>query len=252
MDLMPQDPSARRVIMILDSHDIEKCEIAGESHTLYDRETCVIPFPVLPEGSLPAAIQNIRDANLLRPGTVVVQNPYDLDSYETPDDAPEQFPLRKYMLFSVFCQALGARSVDIEQIDLSTQNGKMSFTAEGKRLGISGNLSINADSFEKVRSNLTLNDSFDGGPADLAAAEGLLRRTKMLNDPIMVGLLEARKLSGNSLKSKTVQVNISKETKSNLSIVAGLKIPKIISLKTDYSKIMEKFVEYNLKINIKF
>lgn len=245
-------PSSRRAMLILSEHDIERCEIEGETKILYDDEVYVLQLPVHVTAELPLAIKNIIDSNLDRTGTILVQNPFNTESYDTYEDAAATFPLHKYMLFSHFCQALGAKEVKIEQIDISSEKGSAKYSLQGERCGVKGNISVNHEHFEKIRSGLMLNDTFKGGNPDFMTAENVLRKAKLYADPNMITLLEARKITSNPILGRNLTVDLTKETKSNLAIAASIGIPKIIKMKADYKKSIDEINEYKLTVRVTF
>lgn len=94
----PEDPSIRKAVLVLHDHDIERCSYEpGAAQALLDEEAFVLQFPLRSQGSHPASLQNILDAGLARPGNVLVQSPYDVDSYEEAALAPQRFALAKHM-----------------------------------------------------------------------------------------------------------------------------------------------------------
>lgn len=245
-------PSSRRAILILEEHDIDRCEIAGDTKFLYNDEILILPLPLQESKQSDNAIQNIISANLLRPGTVLIQNPYETDIYSTPDEAMTSFPLHKYLLFSCFCQALGARNVEIEEIDVSSQSGAIKFSASGEKLAATGNLNVDYQQFEKVQANLSLNDTFSGGEPDLIAAESLLVGAQLISDPNMRTLLNACKIRNNKITSRTLLIDLTKETKTNLQIAGEINIPATIKLNTEFAHLYETINQYKLKVRVDF
>lgn len=85
----PIDPGRRKAVLVLQQYDLEKCTYEpGAAQALLDDEAFVLQFPICSEGNAPAALQNICDSGLARPGCVLVQSPYDPDTYEDASLAP--------------------------------------------------------------------------------------------------------------------------------------------------------------------
>jgi hypothetical protein len=249
----PSDPSSRKAVLVLQEHDIEKCAYEpGAAQALLDEEAYVLQFPLRTQGEIPVALQNIVDAGLARPGNMLVQSPYDIDSYEEAALAPQRFALAKHMYFSTLCMHLGAKEVVVEQIDLRTRSGKSTLDVKGERLGASAQVSVETEELEKFRAQMHLRDEFEGGPADVAAAERLLRRTGLLADPNMRTLVEMRRDGANQLKTRKLVLSLSSEAKSNLNVVGRLKVPAFVKLSAEYDRVVKEQQDYTLTVVVKF
>jgi hypothetical protein len=249
----PPDPSGRKAILVLQQHDIEKCAYEpGAAQTLLDEEAYVLPFPVRVPSDPPAALQNLLSSGLTRPGTVLVLSPYDPDSYEEASLAPQRFALAKHMYFSTLCMHLGAREVSVEQIDLRTRTGKTTLDVRGERLGGSAQLTVESEELEKFRAHMHLRDEFAGGPADLSAAERLLRSTGLWSDANMRTLFEMRRDGSNQLMSRKMALSLSSEAKSNLNVAGRLKIPAFVKLSAEYDRVLREQYDYTLTVQVRF
>lgn len=249
----PDDPSVRKAILVLQQHDLEKCAYEpGAAQSLLDEEAYVLQFPVRPQGELSMALRNIVDSGLARPGTMLVQSPFEPDTYEEASLAPQRFALAKHMYFSSLCMHLGAKEVIVEQIDLRTRTGKTSIDAQGERHGVKAQVSVEAEELERFRAQMNLRDEFAGGPPDIAAADLLLRRTGLLADPNMRTLLEMRRDGANQLLSRKLVLNLSNEAKSNLNVVGRLKIPAFVKLSVEYDRIVQEQHDYTLTVFVRF
>jgi len=249
----PSDPSSRKAVLVLQEHDIEKCAYEpGAAQALLDEEAYVLQFPLRTKSEIPVALQNIVDAGLARPGNMLVQSPYDIDSYEEAALAPQRFALAKHMYFSTLCMHLGAKEVVVEQIDLRTRSGKSTLDVKGERLGASAQVSVETEELEKFRAQMHLRDEFEGGPADVAAAERLLRRTGLLADPNMRTLVEMRRDGANQLKTRKLVLSLSSEAKSNLNVVGRLKVPAFVKLSAEYDRVVKEQQDYTLTVVVKF
>ncbi len=249
----PDDPGSRKAILVLQQHDLERCAYEpGAAQSLLDEEAYVLQFPVRPHGELSMALRNVMDGGLARPGTVLVQSPFDPDSYEEASLAPQRFALAKHMYFSILCMHLGAKSVSVEQIDLRTHSGKTSVDMKGERLGAGVQVTVEAEELERFRAQMNLHDEFAGGSPDIAAADQLLRRTGLLADPNMRTLLEMRRGGANQLLSRKLVLNLSSEAKSNLNVVGRLKIPSFVKLSAEYDQVIKEQHDYTLTVFVKF
>ncbi len=249
----PSDPANRRVILVLQQHDTERCSYEpGAAQILLDEEAYVLQFPVRAHGNTHRAIRNILDAGLARPGSVLVQSPYDPETYEDASTAPQRFALAKHMYFSNFCMSLGAKEVSVEQIDIQTRTGRTTLNAKGERLGVDAQLTAESEDLREFRTHLHLRDEFVGGPPNLAAAEHLLRQTRLWSDPNLRTLLEMRGSETNQLMNRTLILSLSSEAKNNINIVGRLKIPTFVKLTAEYDKVVREQHDYTLTVRVRF
>lgn len=251
--LFPSDPISRKVILVLQQHDVEKCYYEpGAAQTLLDEETYVLQWPLSMQSEIPSALQNLLDAGLARPGSILVQNPYDVDTYEDASLAPQRFALAKHMHFSTLCMHLGAKEVSVEQIDLRTRTGKTSLDVKGDRPGGNAQIMVESEELDKFRAQMHLRDEFTGGPPDVAAAERLLRRTGLWSDPNMRTLIEMRRDSSNQLMTRKLVLSLSSEAQRNLNIVGRLKVPSFIKLSAAYDRAVSEQYDYTLTVLVRF
>ena len=99
---------------------------------------------------------------------------------------------------------------------------------------------------------MNLRDEFEGGPADVGAAERLLRRTGLLADPNMRTLIEMRRDGGNQLKARTLVLNLSSEAKSSLNVVGRIKVPAFVKLSAEYERVVKEQHDYTLTVTVRF
>lgn len=249
----PGDPGKRKAILVLQEHDIEKCAYEpGAAQALLDDEAYVMQFPLRHQGEIPLALQNVFDAGLACPGNMLVQSPFDRDTYEEAAVAPQRFALAKHMYFSTLCMHLGAKEVVVEQIELRTLSGKTTIDVKGERLGASAQGSVESSELEKFRAQMHLHDQFEGGPADVAAAERLLRRTGLWADPNMRTLIEMRRDGANQLKSRRLVLSLSSEARSSLGVVGRIKVPAFVKLSAEYERVVKQQHDYTLTVTVKF
>lgn len=249
----PVDPARRRAVLVLDRHDMERCAYEPDAgRALLDEEAHVLVFPVTATNDAPHALQNIVDAGLARPGSVLAQNPYDLDRYEDAALASQRFALSKHLAFSAFCMRLGAKEVVVNQIDVRTRSGKSTFSASGERLGGSAAVDVEQEAFEKFRAQMTVRHEFAGGAANIAEAERFLRSSRLLGDQTMRSLLDMRRQDGNELRTLGLKLQLSSEAKSNLNVVARLKIPAFVKISTEYDRVVREHSEYDLAVTVRF
>ena len=249
MSRFPEDPRRRRVVMVLEQHDIDKMHQDGETAIFADPHAQVITT-LETAGPADTALAGIIDSGLDHPGTLLVQSPFQTDVYAEGGQAAEQFALTKQTLFLNFCQLLGATRVSVTQVTTVDGDKADTLDLEGGRFGASGSLSGKRTESEKLAARLSLLDEFEGGPPDIESAEALLRDNRLMGDQVMRSMLQAR-AGRNGIKRRTVTLNLSSETKNSLGVLAKLQIaPAHVSC--DFKRIANERRTYELHMEVLF
>jgi hypothetical protein len=249
----PSDPTARKAILVLGQHDFERCEYDPDgSEILTDDDVFVLAYPVRVEGEVPEALRNILRQNMARPGEILVQSPFDPDVYVPAGLAPERFALDKHMNVSMLCQLLGAKSFQVEQIDLRTSSGKATLILKGSKAGVGVSGSVEREQLETFKNQMTVSTAFAGAQPDIAAAEQLLHKTGLWSDPKLRALLEMRRGRSNTLLSQKIILSLSNEVQSNLNIAARAKIPNFVNVSAEYKKTVQNRNEYTVTMDMEF
>ena len=135
---LPDEPSRRKILMVLKPEDIEALRFDEDGPALLLNEEVHIlsSQPSNPDSD----VQRLIDQGLVKPGAVLVQNPFDKNLYQDKPEAVEQFALAKHLYFSTFCGLLGAREVEIKQIREKKEEGENSIKFEGgiTEVGVEG------------------------------------------------------------------------------------------------------------------
>ena len=251
--LLPFEPSARKAVMVLSQHDVERCEYDPRgAEALTDAEIAVLPFPIATGSDVTLALRNILDRNIARPGELLVQSPFDPDEYAPAVSASEQFALEKHMAVSMLCQLLGAKSFWVEQIDLRTSSGSASLEVKGSKGPATASTSIESEQLEAFRRRMSLDVRLKGGPPDLDGAERLLRGKRLWSDPALRALTEMRRDRSNSLVSHKLVVSLSSEAESNIRLAARVKVPSFLTLSADATKALKTRNEYTVTTEVTF
>jgi hypothetical protein len=246
----PDDPSARRAVVVLEQHEIENCSRKGDTQILMDPQTHVLVYPIT-DDDVGSALTNILDAGLNRPGTVLIQSPFDLDEYVDAAEASQQFALAKHTLFSNFCQLLGATRVSITQMDIITNGSLTTIMVDGGRRYAAAEGSLEKTANDSLCSRLSLVDEYKGDKPNVEEAEKLLRSSRLGGDPNMKSLLQARKAAGNPLTKRTLTLNLSTEADKNLKVVGRLQLP-LAAFGAEYASAVKQTKEYTLTVEVWF
>jgi len=247
----PVKLSKKPVVVVLKEEDIERMRYEGgsDAELLVNEDVQVVTYPVVqPKGFM----RDLDDRGLLRPGTVLVQSPYERDHYAPLVEAEQSFAIAKRMYFSELCMKLGAKEVKVDQIAIRTRKGTSTFDVDASKGGIKFEGKRERESLEKISSEMTLKDRFEGGQADIKAAEEMLRRTKLLGDPNMYSLFEMAKAENNKLQERTLTIDLTRESQDVIRLAASLAIPAYVDINTKYKKNVNETEQYTLTLTVKF
>lgn len=249
----PSDPGNRKAVLVLRDHDIEKCGYErGAAQVLRDEEVYILQWPLRAERESPTALQHIVDAGLARPGHMLVQSPYNADIYEEATLAPQRFALEKHMHFSKLCMHLGAKEVVVEDIEERSRSEEKTLGLERSSFGAGAQFGGKRDQFTEFREQMMLRDEFEGGAADIAAAERLLQRTGLWADGKLRNLIEMRRDGKNQLMTRQLRLSLSTEANSNLNVVGRLELPAFLALSVDYRRVVKERKDYILSVTVRF
>lgn len=240
----------RKLIVGLTQDEFERCEYDSEGRELLSNpEVLVQPFPV--QSSNDTLLELQRNGQL-RPGVMLVQSPFDDGVYADITDAEDSFAARKYMLFSAVCMLLGAKEVRVERITLKDEKGEVDLSVGGERLGVAGDAGVSYERVENLRSKLSLVDKFDGGEPDVAAAESLMKRARLMQDPNLLSLLEMARIGSNRILSRNLTVNLSSEVNKRMELAVNVGVPKAFSGTVAMELKNHKKVEYRVSVAVDF
>lgn len=246
----PDDHRERRAVLVLSEKEIDTLSRNGETEIFADPDTCVITTREQP-GPGQHAFAALIDSGLANSGALLVQSPFDPDTYVDAEDAPEQFALTKHLLFLNFCQLLGASRVSVTQVTAVDGGKSESVGVQAGRLGTNLSANLERSDSEKLKARLSLFDELEGGAPDLAAAERFLRDNRLTGDQTMKSLLQAR-AARNGVKRRMVTLNLSNETKKTLSVVAKLNIPTVIDGEGTYKRVAKERKTFEIEMEVTF
>ncbi len=250
----PQDPNRRRALLLLNQASYERMKYEPrDAQLLYDDESHVLKLPFEVSEELPVALQNIADSGLARPGLILVQSPFDPDTYEDASIAPHEFALAKHLHFSALCRHLGAKSVRVEHVDHKSRSVEDELSMKGGRPFVAnGEIEAQREEIEKVKRQLHLHNEFSGGRPDVEAAERLLRVKGLWSDQIMRSLIEHRRDGENRLSLMKFVLGLSSESTNNLRIVGRISVPAYVDLSADYRRVSKQQHEYTVTVAVQF
>ena len=247
----PDEPHRRKTVLVLNQKDIDALRFEkGGADLLLNEEVYILPSSL--QESNPT-VQDLADSGLVRPGAVLIQNPFDKNIYENSAQAVERFALEKYMHFSKLCMYLGAREVTVEQIEhKNTKNEEIYRIEGGVPMRGSGDGKIKNEEVASLGRQLTLKNTFTGGIPDVQSARKLLKQTGLSGDANMRTLIDLRRNPDNLLTKQEIRMNVTSEVKRNLDVLANLNVPACISLEAGYNRHVHEQTEFTLTVKVDF
>lgn len=213
MSLQPlDDPRRRLAIVVVPEHEYDDLRIttAGE-RLLRDDSVAILTWPLdSRQLSNSPVLTRLDSDGLLEPGAVLLQSPYDPNRYLAPAEATPSIALAKLLSTVELCRRLGASSVRIEEITVTSNGESAKWTAEGsgQLLGAqTGSVRSELGTFVQVTQ---LQDSFPGGPPDITAAAELLTGARLTSDDNLTALVTAR-TGNNQILSRNFHVTTGHE-----------------------------------------
>lgn len=245
----PDEPHHRKALLVLNQEDIDDLRKEG-GDLLLNEEVYILPSSLQEFNPI---VQDLVDSGLVRPGAVLIQNPFDKDIYENSMQAVERFALEKHMHFSKLCMYLGAHTVIVDQIEYKNIEGEEIYSlGGGVPMRGSGDLKIKNEEVASLHKQLILKDTFVGGAPDERAARNLLKQTGLSGDANMRSLIDLRRNPNNLLTSREIRLNVTSEVKRNLNVLANLNVPAYISLEAGYDRHVREQTEFTLTIRVDF
>lgn len=244
----PKEPAKRKVLVIVDEHDLERLEYEGGSNVLLDGNSWIINSDDPPESDI---IITLDHMNLMAPGQVLIQNPYRVDRYLPIENATADIAATKHHLFASFCHLLGAKRVSVKQGEVITVDGSTTLKVEGGRLGFSGEGKAEYKDLRRLGQQMTISMESSGGQADLAAAEKFLHNHRLIGDQHLLSLIEMCKHDGNVLQKHIMTLSLTDQAKTNLIIAAKLKAPTF-SFSAEIERATSRSFDFNLTLEVEF
>lgn len=253
---IPEDPERRRALVVLEDHDVEECDLDSKGRRFLDSaEVHVLVWPCRED--LGPLKRTLASRELLRPGSVLIQSPFDLESYVLESQAIERFSLVKYAAYSRICAALGARVVEVVQIERQSGSVRTSIRLDGEMPIVAGAKVAGAvEELKKMEASLSLRDEFVGKSPNIARAERLLADYRLRGDGVITSLIDQRRDRHNPIRVREVRTNLVAETRTNLDIVASLQLPSFLELPSSvgaaFNRVRSDVREFCLTLRVTF
>jgi hypothetical protein len=166
----------------------------------------------------PDVTQKLLSAYTINGGDVLVQNPYSTSRYFLEEDAAVEIALEKTLCVAEVCHLLGARKFEVNSVQNATDGTEWNAVGGGGAKGIVGKLKANGGRSQQLARKITLADSSSGGAPDVNAAREYLSRHNLESDSMLRSLVDMAAFPGNSIESRSLTIDVSREAKSTLKL----------------------------------
>ncbi|MGB3403006.1 MAG: hypothetical protein WBA77_09965 [Microcoleaceae cyanobacterium] len=246
---LPKEEDRRRAILVLSNTDVEDfIEKPGGYDIIQNRQISLLDISTQEKDNL---VDKLReDSNLLNPGNLLIQSPYNPSEYKPVDQAYSSFSLEKFYHFTTLCGYLGATEVLIEQIEIETKNKELLFEGTLEALQSDGELAVKKGNIGEISKFIQLKHEFYGGKPNIDEAEAYLGQYRLRGDISMKSLIDQRKFGG--LKSREMILALSDNVVNTLEIVTDINVPIYTKLKAKIDRVKQESYSFTMKINVKF
>lgn len=249
MDLDSVLPKKRKAILVLSPADRERLEYSTEGNDLLLNKNIYL---LVPTDEIGGSLENsLEISGLLEIGSLLVQNPYETSVYAPLDKALSTFALAKYLHFTTLCGLLGAREVDVEQVEVRTSKGKQIFKVYNSSLYADGGIAGENRTFEEIRNNIKIKSRFDGGKPNIEKAEEHLLQYQLLHDVSMKSLIDQRK-GDNPIRSRELILSLSEESKRTFKAIADVNVPTYADIQAQLDQVKKEVYELTLTVRVEF
>ncbi|EFQ84272.1 hypothetical protein HMPREF0063_10988 [Aeromicrobium marinum DSM 15272] len=218
MTTLPDRPEERRIIIVRSPQDYEQVDFEETSEVTRNGDVAFVSSQ--PERSAGQLVLDLQRRGLLEAGAVLVQNPFNPLSYFRIDDAEDQIGIRKSHLIVQLCQVLGASKVSV--ISARDEKHNLEMRVEAGLVVPRGSLKGegNRKRLESFVASASIIDELTGSAApDIETARDLLERAGLDDDIALHQLVVARAHPTNTLRKRTVKVNMTQEASRTIDAV---------------------------------
>ncbi|MFW5473170.1 hypothetical protein ACOCJ5_07670 [Knoellia sp. CPCC 206450] len=219
-----------------------------------DPEAQFVTFPGN-SGEQNALSELLRTQDLLRPGTLAVQSPYDTERYVAVGEAMTEFTVEKFLILTRLAKVLGAKEVTFEDVRIDQK--KSSWTTDGSVSTITTKVEteVNGRIAAQLHERLRGKHVFPGSPPDIAGARELLARLRLTGDPQLATLIELRD-GDNAIREQEILLNATREASGNINaalrIAGGPAKLKLAGFSSELARQWENKLEVEVRTLVKF
>lgn len=249
---MDIDNWKRRIVLVATDVQVSGLEHDKEGLELLKKEQVTI-LPVKQEKEFEEKFTLLGEMRL-DPGQLLIMSPYDENSYVDISNARSLIAVEKAALTIRFCSLLGAKSISFLNVKIVDKEKHKELTIDASSNKISGELIAKMEEIENIKNQIEIIAKSTGGKPNFEKAEKLLKRTRLISDPLLKHLLEMVRDSvdtDNKLNEITQKICLTQALQKSFDLVASINFPSGFVTGSFSSTVKEK-IEIYLSLGIKF
>jgi len=252
------EQNERKVILVLDYFNYDKFIESDDTRAIrLDESILALAYPVSRNIENEDVIQMLSRRNQLKPGAILIQNPFLPDEYEPVSVAQGNIAMAKHFYFSQTCMYLGACSVKVLDRMGEELNASKKGKASAGHAVASGEIEAQSKSGRKSANSMSLEDTFAANnEPDFVMAKKVLQDTGLWwTDRTLRNLYEIREQGGDKLVSRKLSLNLAQEVNQSLEICASLDVIGTIGkigMKAQYNSDVTKIENKEYVFEVQF
>lgn len=223
-DTMGVDRLPRSILVVSHEQYLRFAQSPENVGLVDDLDAMVVPYsgrPQVNEAAVSHARDRLRAAGQLVPGSLLIKNPYDAESFEFAESAIEAFASAKYSALANVARLLGAREVHFKEAKVETRRRNRALGLDVIFKFGGGDFDASQDVKDQLKAQLTGQMFFPGSDPDLEAARNYLKLRNLTTDQQVKDLIELR--SGeNRITRQLVKISGTRESESNFRSALNL------------------------------
>ncbi|BAU32059.1 hypothetical protein [Microcella alkaliphila] len=238
----------RSVLVAADELYLKISDSPRDVGLLDDLHAMVVPYSIQPSFHSDEIIkvrQHLLRTGKLVPGSLLIQNPYDRESYEFAESAIEAFASAKYHAMANVARLLGATEVQFKEARVETRQKEWAFGVKGGIKAVDADGDASSQVKDQIKAQLHGQLTFPGSRPRVLEALEYMKRRNLSDDRQLRDLVDMRDDRGvgdedqNLVTSQVVRISGTREAeasfRSALSIANAGPI-KALQISTTFTK----------------
>jgi hypothetical protein len=201
-------PDTRQRIVVLSRDDYNRARIMSPE-LLVDPLTRVVALPLRPPDSEDETLLAL--SHELRPSAVLLRNTLGGDTYVDAAAAYEVISLAKFNHFANVCQMLGATRLEVKELRELSDDGKVEASVGFRASAAEGTGTLRKEASRRLAQSIQGLWVWQSAAGDADRAAAYVRAERVSGDPVISGLIQQRRFTGNPLEEHVLELNISSE-----------------------------------------
>ena len=206
--MTPRVSDTRPHVVLMSRDDYNRARIE-RPQILLDPVTRIVALPLRPPDSDDPALLALGSA--LRPSTVLLRNTWGGNAYIDAAAAYEVISLAKFNLFANVCQMLGATRLEVSELRVVDDKGRVTASVDLRTSAAAGAGTLSSESVRKVAGSIRGLWVWQSGTGDAERASAYATAEHISGDPVIAGLIQQCRFTGNALSEHVLELDISSE-----------------------------------------